>query len=55
VSELVDAIIAGVEADSRAVYAPPIVRILGLSGVVPQLVDRLLVRIRGHAAAPRLD
>jgi 3-oxoacyl-[acyl-carrier protein] reductase len=55
VSELVDAIVAGIEADSRAVYAPPIVRILGLSGIVPQLLDRLLVRIRGPAAAPRLD
>jgi short-subunit dehydrogenase len=55
VSELVDAIVAGVESDSRAVYAPPVVRVLGLSGIVPQLVDRLLVRIRGRSAAPRVD
>jgi short-subunit dehydrogenase len=55
VSELVAAIVEGVEDDARAVYAPPIVRILGLSGIVPKLTDRLLVRIRGRAAAPRLD
>jgi short-subunit dehydrogenase len=55
VSELVDAIVAGVESDARAVYAPPVVRVLGLSGLVPRLTDRLLVRIRGPAAAPRLD
>ena len=55
VGELVAAIVDGVEKDARAVYAPPIVRILGLSGIVPRLTDRLLVRIRGRAAAPRLD
>ncbi len=55
VSELVDAIVEGVESDSRAVYAPPVVRVLGLSGLLPRLTDRLLVRIRGRAAAPRLD
>jgi short-subunit dehydrogenase len=55
VSELVAAIIKGVEEDERAVYAPPVIRILGLSGIAPRLTDRLLVRIRGRAAAPRLD
>ena len=55
VTELVDAIIEGVQNDSRAVYAPPVVRVLGLSGIVPRLTDRLLVRIRGRSAAPRLD
>jgi NADP-dependent 3-hydroxy acid dehydrogenase YdfG len=55
VGELVAAIIDGVEEDDRAVYAPPIVRILGLSGIAPRLTDRLLVRIRGRSAAPRLD
>ncbi len=55
VTELVDAIVEGVESDSRAVYAPPAVRVLGLSGIVPRLVDRLLVRIRGRSAAPRVD
>ncbi len=55
VSELVDAIVEGVENDARAVYAPPVVRVLGLSGIVPHLTDRLLVRIRGRSAAPRID
>jgi NADP-dependent 3-hydroxy acid dehydrogenase YdfG len=55
VSELVDLILEGVEHDRRAVYAPSAVRILGLSGILPRLTDRLLVRIRGRAAAPRLD
>jgi short-subunit dehydrogenase len=55
VTELVDAIVEGVEADERAVYAPPVVRVLGLSGVAPGVTDRLLVRIRGRSAAPRLD
>jgi short-subunit dehydrogenase len=55
VSELVAAIVKGVEDDERAVYAPPVVRILGLSGIAPRLVDRLLVKIRGRSAAPRLD
>jgi len=55
VSELVAAIVKGVEEDERAVYAPPAVRILGLSALAPKLTDRLLVRIRGRSAAPRLD
>jgi short-subunit dehydrogenase len=55
VEELVAAIIEGVEDDARAVYAPPVVRVLGLSAIAPRLTDRLLVRIRGRAAAPRLD
>lgn len=55
VTELVAAIVAGIEDDTRAVYAPGIVRILGLSGILPRLTDRLLVRIRGRTAAPRLD
>jgi short-subunit dehydrogenase len=54
VGELVDAIVDGVERDARAVYAPPVVRVLGLSGIAPRLTDRLLIRIRGRAAAPRL-
>jgi carbohydrate-binding DOMON domain-containing protein len=55
VGELVDEIIAGVESDARAVYAPGVVRVLGLSGIAPQVVDRLLVRLRGRSAAPRMD
>jgi 3-oxoacyl-[acyl-carrier protein] reductase len=55
VSELVAGVIKGIEQDARAVYAPPAVRILGLNGVAPRLTDRLLARVRGRAAAPRLD
>ena len=55
VSELVAAIVGGIERDARAVYAPPVVRVLGLSGLAPRLIDHLLVRIRGRSAAPRLD
>lgn len=55
VAELVEAIVKGIEDDARAVYAPPIVRLLGLSGLAPRLTDQLLVRVRGRAAAPRLD
>ena len=49
------AIIAAVEGDERNVYVPAAVRILGLNGLAPQLTDRLLQRVRGRAAAPRVD
>ncbi len=55
VEELVAQIVAGVESDARAVYAPKAVRVLGLSGIAPKLTDRLLARVRGRAAAPRID
>jgi short-subunit dehydrogenase len=55
VEELVEAIVNGIDDDARAVYAPPVVRVLGLSGIAPRLTDQILVRIRGHSAAPRLD
>lgn len=35
------------------VYAPPLVRLLGLNGIAPRLVDRILRRLRGTTAAPR--
>ncbi len=52
---LAAAIVDAVEADTRAVYVPGVVRLLGLNGVAPRLTDRLLARIRGRTAAPRLD
>jgi short-subunit dehydrogenase len=55
VSELVDAIVEGIEDDHRAVYAPPAVRVLGLSGIAPRLTDQILTRVRGRSAAPRPD
>ena len=54
-SELAAAIIAGVEADRRAVFLPREVRLLGLNGVAPRLLDRLLAAVRGGSAAPRRD
>ena len=47
--------IAAVEADERAVYVPGAVRLLGLNGIAPRLVDRLVRRLRGPSAAPRRD
>lgn len=55
VEELVAAILEGVEDDARGVYAPPAVRVLGLSGIAPRLTDQILARVRGRAAAPRMD
>ena len=55
VEELVEAIIAGVGDDARGVYAPPAVRVLGLSGIAPRLTDQILTRVRGRSAAPRCD
>ncbi len=49
------AVLNGVEADSRAVYVPGVVRLLGLNGLAPRLTDALLRRIRGATAAPRRD
>lgn len=49
--EIADAVVA----DRRSVYAPRAVRVLGLAGLAPGLVDRLLRRVRGAAAAPRSD
>ena len=54
-SDLAAAIIAGVEGDSRAVFLPREVRLLGLNGVAPGLLDRLLAAVRGGSAAPRRD
>lgn len=49
-------VIAAVEKDARAVYHPPLVRVLGaLHGLSPQLSDRVLRVLRGGAAAPRVD
>ena len=55
VEELVAEIVRAIEADRRAVYAPPVVRILGLNGIAPRLTDRLLALVRGRTAAPRTD
>jgi 3-oxoacyl-[acyl-carrier protein] reductase len=55
VDRLAAAILRGVEADRRAVYHPPIIRLLGLNGIAPRLTDAILRRLRGGTAAPRRD
>ena len=53
---LAKAIVDAVENDKRAVYYPPIVRLLRIMhGVSPRLSDRMLKAMRGRSAAPRLD
>lgn len=54
-AQVAAAILAAVESDQRAVFVPPIVRLLGLNGIAPRAVDGLLRRIRGATAAPRRD
>ena len=48
-----EAIVEAVNRDRREVFVPGQVRLLGLNGLAPGLVDRLLTLIRGGAAAPR--
>jgi 3-oxoacyl-[acyl-carrier protein] reductase len=48
-----EATLEAIEEDRREVYIPAQVRMLGLNGIAPGLVDRLLAAIRGGAAAPR--
>lgn len=52
--DLARAIVAAVDADARALYHPPVVRLLGiLNATVPRGADAFLRRLRGPAAAPR--
>ena len=52
-SEVAEALLKGVAADRREVSVPAKVRLLGLEGIAPSLVDRLLAKLRGTSAAPR--
>jgi uncharacterized protein len=53
---LAEQVVDAVEKDKRAVYYPPIVRLLRIMhGISPRLSDRILKRLRGRTAAPRLD
>ena len=55
-AELAAKIIEAVEADRRAVYFPPIVRLLQLvHNISPKTGDAMLRRLRGGTAAPRKD
>ncbi len=51
--KLAAAIVEGIEKDRREVHVPGLVRLLGLNGIAPRVVDMLLRRIRGSTAAPR--
>ena len=53
--DLAAAIVEAVETDRRAVYLPRQIRLLGLNGIAPRLLDRLLAAVRGGSAAPRRD
>ncbi len=54
--DLAKAIVASVAADRRALFFPPVVRVLGvLNATVPRGADGFLRRLRGVAAAPRGD
>jgi NADP-dependent 3-hydroxy acid dehydrogenase YdfG len=53
---LASKVLAGVEADARAVHFPALVRLMGaVHGISPRLSDRLLRTLRGATAAPRRD
>ena len=55
-SEMAAKILAGVEADARSVYHPPIVRLLqAVHNISPKASDALLRTLRGGTAAPRRD
>jgi short-subunit dehydrogenase len=55
-SQLAAKVLAGVEADARAVHHPPLVRLLGLlHNASPRASDAVLRRLRGPTAAPRRD
>src|SRR3954451_10500466 len=55
-AKLASKIIEAVEEDRRALYYPPIVRLLGiLHNLTPQGSDAFLRRLRGASAAPRRD
>ena len=53
---LARAVVNAVEEDERAVYYPPLVRLLRVvHGISPKLADRMLKTMRGGTAAPRTD
>ena len=55
-AEMAAKILAGIEADARAVHHPPAVRLLRIvHGISPRGADRMLRMLRGGSAAPRVD
>jgi short-subunit dehydrogenase len=53
--EVATAIVRAVDEDRREIHVPGAVRLLGLNGLAPRFLDRLLARVRGRTAAPRPD
>jgi short-subunit dehydrogenase len=51
--QVAEATLEAIEEDKREVFIPSQVRLLGLNGLAPGLLDRLLAALRGGAAAPR--
>jgi short-subunit dehydrogenase len=51
--QVAEATLEAIEEDKREVFIPGQVRMLGLNGIAPGLLDRLLAALRGGAAAPR--
>jgi len=52
-SRVASAIVKAVEESKRAVFVPPVTRVLGIvHGISPAISDRLLRRIMGRTAAP---
>ena len=51
--QVAEATVEAIEEDKREVFIPSQVRLLGLNGLAPGLLDRLLAALRGGAAAPR--
>jgi short-subunit dehydrogenase len=51
--QVAEATLEAIEEDKREVFIPSQVRMLGLNGIAPGLLDRLLAALRGGAAAPR--
>lgn len=52
-SQVAEALIKAVKSDRREVSVPAKVRLLGIEGIAPSLVDFLIAKLRGASAAPR--
>jgi 3-oxoacyl-[acyl-carrier protein] reductase len=53
VEPVANAVVEAIDEDRRDVHVPRQVRLLGLNGIAPALVDRILAMLRGGSAAPR--
>ncbi len=51
--EVAEATVEAIEQDRREVHVPRVVKLMGLNGLAPGVVDRMLRVARGASAAPR--